>query len=143
MIHFTFPLIVTNHMQKGNVYIFSILESSILFPFTHYLFVCSPCSFFPSFFGQLTKLHQLAMQQNPFPIAHSNQGFQGRWPDSKRRCSCGAFMSSIVFSLDVFSWDGCLCTNWLSWADHSKWRKSHSSRLSSFTVDERYTFLRS
>uniref|UniRef100_A0A3Q3F0L9 Poly(rC) binding protein 2 n=1 Tax=Labrus bergylta TaxID=56723 RepID=A0A3Q3F0L9_9LABR len=27
--------------------------------------------------GQLTKLHQLAMQQSPFPIAHSNQGFQG------------------------------------------------------------------
>uniref|UniRef100_A0A3P9J7Q6 Poly(rC) binding protein 2 n=1 Tax=Oryzias latipes TaxID=8090 RepID=A0A3P9J7Q6_ORYLA len=26
--------------------------------------------------GQLTKLHQLAMQQSPFPIAHSNQGFQ-------------------------------------------------------------------
>ncbi|KAF3697121.1 Poly(rC)-binding protein 2 Alpha-CP2 CTBP [Channa argus] len=24
----------------------------------------------------LTKLHQLAMQQSPFPIAHSNQGFQ-------------------------------------------------------------------
>ncbi|XP_038164896.1 poly(rC)-binding protein 2-like isoform X1 [Cyprinodon tularosa] len=27
----------------------------------------------------LTKLHQLAMQQTPFPIAHGNQGFQGRW----------------------------------------------------------------
>uniref|UniRef100_A0A3Q2P918 Poly(rC) binding protein 2 n=1 Tax=Fundulus heteroclitus TaxID=8078 RepID=A0A3Q2P918_FUNHE len=26
--------------------------------------------------GQLTKLHQLAMQQSPFPIAHGNQGFQ-------------------------------------------------------------------
>ncbi|KAJ3586578.1 hypothetical protein NHX12_012975 [Muraenolepis orangiensis] len=26
--------------------------------------------------GQLTKLHQLAMQQSPFPIAPSNQGFQ-------------------------------------------------------------------
>uniref|UniRef100_A0A3Q2YFG6 Poly(rC) binding protein 2 n=1 Tax=Hippocampus comes TaxID=109280 RepID=A0A3Q2YFG6_HIPCM len=26
--------------------------------------------------GQLTKLHQLAMQQSPFPVAHSNQGFQ-------------------------------------------------------------------
>uniref|UniRef100_A0A3Q2D4N9 Poly(rC) binding protein 2 n=1 Tax=Cyprinodon variegatus TaxID=28743 RepID=A0A3Q2D4N9_CYPVA len=26
--------------------------------------------------GQLTKLHQLAMQQTPFPIAHGNQGFQ-------------------------------------------------------------------
>ncbi|XP_051931618.1 poly(rC)-binding protein 2 isoform X7 [Hippocampus zosterae] len=25
----------------------------------------------------LTKLHQLAMQQSPFPIAHSNQGFTG------------------------------------------------------------------
>uniref|UniRef100_H2TFU6 Poly(rC) binding protein 2 n=1 Tax=Takifugu rubripes TaxID=31033 RepID=H2TFU6_TAKRU len=30
----------------------------------------------------LTKLHQLAMQQSPFPIAHSNQGFQGRWADN-------------------------------------------------------------
>uniref|UniRef100_A0A8C4ZEA2 Poly(rC) binding protein 2 n=1 Tax=Gadus morhua TaxID=8049 RepID=A0A8C4ZEA2_GADMO len=28
--------------------------------------------------GQLTKLHQLAMQQSPFPIAPNNQGFQGR-----------------------------------------------------------------
>ncbi|XP_024915695.1 poly(rC)-binding protein 2-like isoform X4 [Cynoglossus semilaevis] len=27
--------------------------------------------------GQLTKLHQLAMQQTPFPIAPSNQGFAG------------------------------------------------------------------
>uniref|UniRef100_A0A8D2ZVY9 Poly(rC) binding protein 2 n=1 Tax=Scophthalmus maximus TaxID=52904 RepID=A0A8D2ZVY9_SCOMX len=27
--------------------------------------------------GQLTKLHQLAMQQSPFPIAHGNQSFQG------------------------------------------------------------------
>uniref|UniRef100_A0A674BS15 Poly(rC) binding protein 2 n=1 Tax=Salmo trutta TaxID=8032 RepID=A0A674BS15_SALTR len=27
--------------------------------------------------GQLTKLHQLAMQQSPFPMAPSNQGFQG------------------------------------------------------------------
>lgn len=27
---------------------------------------------------QLTKLHQLAMQQSPFPIAPSNQGFTGR-----------------------------------------------------------------
>uniref|UniRef100_A0A8C7F5S8 Poly(rC) binding protein 2 n=1 Tax=Oncorhynchus kisutch TaxID=8019 RepID=A0A8C7F5S8_ONCKI len=27
--------------------------------------------------GQLTKLHQLAMQQSPFPIAPNNQGFQG------------------------------------------------------------------
>ncbi|XP_054639923.1 poly(rC)-binding protein 2 isoform X5 [Dunckerocampus dactyliophorus] len=27
--------------------------------------------------GQLTKLHQLAMQQSPFPIAHGNQGFTG------------------------------------------------------------------
>ncbi|CAJ1050427.1 poly(rC)-binding protein 2 isoform X4 [Plectropomus leopardus] len=27
--------------------------------------------------GQLTKLHQLAMQQSPFPIAPSNQGFTG------------------------------------------------------------------
>uniref|UniRef100_A0A3Q0QPG8 Poly(rC) binding protein 2 n=1 Tax=Amphilophus citrinellus TaxID=61819 RepID=A0A3Q0QPG8_AMPCI len=26
--------------------------------------------------GQLTKLHQLAMQQSPFPLAHGNQGFQ-------------------------------------------------------------------
>nr|XP_057910892.1 poly(rC)-binding protein 2 isoform X4 [Doryrhamphus excisus] len=26
---------------------------------------------------QLTKLHQLAMQQSPFPIAHGNQGFTG------------------------------------------------------------------
>ncbi|XP_019900695.2 poly(rC)-binding protein 2-like isoform X10 [Esox lucius] len=27
--------------------------------------------------GQLTKLHQLAMQQSPFPMAPSSQGFQG------------------------------------------------------------------
>ncbi|KAM6925033.1 poly(rC)-binding protein 2-like isoform 1-T1 [Xenentodon cancila] len=32
----------------------------------------------------LTKLHQLAMQQSPFPIAHSNQGFQGKWTYLKR-----------------------------------------------------------
>uniref|UniRef100_A0A3Q4B726 K Homology domain-containing protein n=1 Tax=Mola mola TaxID=94237 RepID=A0A3Q4B726_MOLML len=29
------------------------------------------------FAGQLTKLHQLAMQQSPFPIAPNNQGFTG------------------------------------------------------------------
>lgn len=38
--------------------------------------VCLLSTSFPSLFQQLTKLHQLAMQQSPFPIAHSNQGFQ-------------------------------------------------------------------
>ncbi|CAG04050.1 unnamed protein product [Tetraodon nigroviridis] len=47
----------------------------------------------------LTKLHQLAMQQSPFPIAHSNQGFQG-------------------------SRDGRLRADRLSRADHSKRCKS-------------------
>lgn len=43
--------------------------------------VISVCLLLLSFcplYQQLTKLHQLAMQQSPFPIAHSNQGFQGR-----------------------------------------------------------------
>ncbi|KAM9750809.1 poly(rC)-binding protein 2 isoform 3-T3 [Menidia menidia] len=44
----------------------------------------------------LTKLHQLAMQQSPFPIAHSNQGFQGRPPPKVQnvgvKCSAGPLM---------------------------------------------------
>lgn len=48
-------------------------------------------------FQQLTKLHQLAMQQSPFPIAHSNQGFQGRWMDWKRGCDCRRF---VIIHLD-------------------------------------------
>lgn len=58
--------------------------------FCFFLFLCFP---FPPFLSlsplslsqsssaaispQLTKLHQLAMQQSPFPIAPSNQGFTG------------------------------------------------------------------
>ncbi|KAL7398237.1 hypothetical protein ABVT39_006549 [Epinephelus coioides] len=37
--------------------------------------------------GQLTKLHQLAMQQSPFPIAHSNQGFQAGMDASAQTAS--------------------------------------------------------
>lgn len=32
------------------------------------------------------------MQQSPFPIAHSNQGFQGRWTDWKEECDCCRFV---------------------------------------------------
>uniref|UniRef100_A0A672IBZ3 Poly(rC)-binding protein 2-like n=1 Tax=Salarias fasciatus TaxID=181472 RepID=A0A672IBZ3_SALFA len=39
---------------------------------------CSPVIFAG---GQLTKLHQLAMQQSPFSVAHGNEAFQGRWTD--------------------------------------------------------------
>lgn len=43
---------------------------------------------FAPVFQQLTKLHQLAMQQSPFPIAHGNQGcFQGRSTDWKHLLS--------------------------------------------------------
>uniref|UniRef100_A0A8C7QWH1 K Homology domain-containing protein n=1 Tax=Oncorhynchus mykiss TaxID=8022 RepID=A0A8C7QWH1_ONCMY len=37
----------------------------------------APISLSSSISPQLTKLHQLAMQQSPFPMAPSNQGFQG------------------------------------------------------------------
>uniref|UniRef100_A0A7N6BBQ7 K Homology domain-containing protein n=1 Tax=Anabas testudineus TaxID=64144 RepID=A0A7N6BBQ7_ANATE len=46
-------------------------------PHLQSLCVCLLFVYFPPLFQQLTKLHQLAMQQSPFPIAHSNQGFQG------------------------------------------------------------------
>ena len=32
------------------------------------------------------------MQQSPFPIAHSNQGFQGRWTDWNGECDCCRFV---------------------------------------------------
>jgi hypothetical protein len=88
---------------------------------------------YPPLSPQLTKLHQLAMQQSPFPIAPNNQGFQGRSTEEEKRpeafllifvafsatfCLCRHW---LVFSL--FSWDGCFCTNWFPWADHSKWCK--------------------
>lgn len=77
-------------------------------------------------FQQLTKLHQLAMQQSPFPIAHGNQGcFQGRSTDWKHLLSiCNNLSRQHTLSLCFFSWDGCLCTDWLSWDDHSKRCKS-------------------
>uniref|UniRef100_A0A3B3BHT2 Poly(rC) binding protein 2 n=1 Tax=Oryzias melastigma TaxID=30732 RepID=A0A3B3BHT2_ORYME len=43
--------------------------------------------------GQLTKLHQLAMQQSPFPIAHSNQGFQA---DHSKRCKPLPSFSQLI-----------------------------------------------
>uniref|UniRef100_A0A3B3UMI1 Poly(rC) binding protein 2 n=1 Tax=Poecilia latipinna TaxID=48699 RepID=A0A3B3UMI1_9TELE len=43
--------------------------------------------------GQLTKLHQLAMQQSPFPIAPGNQGFTGM-QHSKARIDASAQTSS-------------------------------------------------
>ncbi|XP_061909941.1 poly(rC)-binding protein 2 isoform X1 [Entelurus aequoreus] len=48
----------------------------------------------------LTKLHQLAMQQSPFPIAHSNQGFQGTWASYKRRS---------LICIDIIHSDGFFC----------------------------------
>uniref|UniRef100_A0A8B9L767 Poly(rC) binding protein 2 n=1 Tax=Astyanax mexicanus TaxID=7994 RepID=A0A8B9L767_ASTMX len=36
--------------------------------------------------GQLTKLHQLAMQQSPFPLAPSSQGFTGKCSHSRVLC---------------------------------------------------------
>lgn len=55
----------------------SVLEfAKLMIPVYLFLLLCMP---FPLF--QLTKLHQLAMQQSPFQIAHSNQGFQGRKTD--------------------------------------------------------------
>ncbi|KAM9855641.1 poly(rC)-binding protein 2-like isoform 2-T2 [Aulostomus maculatus] len=58
----------------------------------------------------LTKLHQLAMQQSPFPIAHSNQGFQGRWAVEKRKCDCSRFaiIHSFIHSFIQHS-HGILC----------------------------------
>lgn len=55
--------------------------------------------------SQLTKLHQLAMQQSPFPIAHSNQGFQGRWAvtafDSS---SCILLLDGAFFATLQLGW---------------------------------------
>lgn len=72
---------------------------------------------------QLTKLHQLAMQQSPFPLAPSSQGFTG-----KSRLSDTIalhLMFSVADGVDCVSvscsWDGRFCTDRLSWTDHSKW----------------------
>lgn len=83
-----------NHLQKGNNY--KISASKCLLDFSSLIISISVCllsTSFPSIYQQLTKLHQLAMQQSPFPIAHSNQGFQGRWTDRKRECDCCRFVT--------------------------------------------------
>uniref|UniRef100_A0A668UEQ9 K Homology domain-containing protein n=1 Tax=Oreochromis aureus TaxID=47969 RepID=A0A668UEQ9_OREAU len=51
--------------------------------------------------GQLTKLHQLAMQQSPFPIAHSNQGFQGRWTSCEGEFDSGMDASAQTGSHEL------------------------------------------
>lgn len=101
--------------------------------------LCSTCLSFFFLFQQLTKLHQLAMQQSPFPIAHSNQGFQGRWTSCEGEFDCCLFLLiHAINSLSCsFSWDGCLCTNWLSWADHSKRCKSWLMWLFFFFLTEK------
>ncbi|XP_053280955.1 poly(rC)-binding protein 2 isoform X1 [Pleuronectes platessa] len=55
----------------------------------------------------LTKLHQLAMQQSPFPIAHGNQSFQGRWTDGKREFDCCKSVKICLFNTLV----GFLCVS--------------------------------
>uniref|UniRef100_A0A3B5M6Z6 Poly(rC) binding protein 2 n=1 Tax=Xiphophorus couchianus TaxID=32473 RepID=A0A3B5M6Z6_9TELE len=49
----------------------------------------------------LTKLHQLAMQQSPFPIAHGNQGFQGKWI-----YCCRAFSTCMCSGMDASAQTG-------------------------------------
>uniref|UniRef100_A0A3B3TNR8 Poly(rC) binding protein 2 n=1 Tax=Poecilia latipinna TaxID=48699 RepID=A0A3B3TNR8_9TELE len=55
--------------------------------------------------GQLTKLHQLAMQQSPFPIAHGNQGFQGRWISSGMDASAQTGSHELTIPNDLI---GCI-----------------------------------
>lgn len=52
---------------------------------------------------QLTKLHQLAMQQSPFPIAPSNQGFTGTQHDMSHRLSMQHFINSFAEEHDWFA----------------------------------------
>lgn len=92
--HIFLPSSHRNHLQKGNNY--KISASKCLLDFSSLIISISVCllsTSFPSIYQQLTKLHQLAMQQSPFPIAHSNQGFQGRWTDWKRECDCCRFVT--------------------------------------------------
>lgn len=72
---------------KGDYYKISALKCLLDFS-SLIISVCLLSVSFRPFYQQLTKLHQLAMQQSPFPIAHSNQGFQGRLTDWKRECDC-------------------------------------------------------
>uniref|UniRef100_A0A672N3D5 Poly(rC)-binding protein 2 n=1 Tax=Sinocyclocheilus grahami TaxID=75366 RepID=A0A672N3D5_SINGR len=45
--------------------------------------------------GQLTKLHQLAMQQSPFPLAPSSQGFSGKSPGMDATAQTGSHELTI------------------------------------------------
>uniref|UniRef100_A0A673KCD6 Poly(rC)-binding protein 2 n=1 Tax=Sinocyclocheilus rhinocerous TaxID=307959 RepID=A0A673KCD6_9TELE len=45
--------------------------------------------------GQLTKLHQLAMQQSPFPLAPSSQGFTGKSPGMDATAQTGSHELTI------------------------------------------------
>ncbi|XP_029519897.1 poly(rC)-binding protein 2 isoform X2 [Oncorhynchus nerka] len=69
----------------------------------------------------LTKLHQLAMQQSPFPIAPNNQGFQGRSTEEEKRPE--AF---LLHSLQHFVFVGTdLCFLSLAGMDASAQTGSH------------------
>ncbi len=65
---------------------------------------------------QLTKLHQLAMQQSPFPLAPSSQGFSGKSRLSDTTALRLIFsVSDGVDCVSVFcSWYGRFCTDRLS-----------------------------
>lgn len=78
--YFSLPLSLLPLASDRPLQNFNPVTSSI-FPFI----ILRVCALHVLSSRQLTKLHQLAMQQSPFPIAHSNQGFQGRWTDGRRQ----------------------------------------------------------
>ncbi|KAG7244804.1 hypothetical protein INR49_029823, partial [Caranx melampygus] len=69
---------------------------------------------------QLTKLHQLAMQQSPFPIAPSNQGFTGTQHDMSHRLSMQHFINSFAEEHD------CVESPWI---DASAQTSSHEMTI--------------
>lgn len=48
------------------------------------------------FLLQLTKLHQLAMQQSPFPLAPSSQGFTGKYLHRHEPCFSRVFLTKLL-----------------------------------------------
>ncbi|KAF7208072.1 transcript variant X4, partial [Nothobranchius furzeri] len=65
--------------------------------------------------GQLTKLHQLAMQQTPFPIAAGNQGFTGI-DASAQTSSHEMTIPNDPTGCNIYQ-DGCKITHYESWLD--------------------------
>lgn len=126
-----FPPIVTVTTCKTKLWnVFQIFSSLIIS-----VCICSPRLFLPSF-NSSPNFTSWPCSRAPSPSHIATRASRVGGQIDREHVTAVAFIATHThwLSLHSFSWDGCLCTDWLSWADHSKRCKSLFLLFVSFPV---------